>query len=154
MSDFIAHLQRRVEDAKRDLDAVNAQIQKANADRLMLMADLEGFERTLSAEMRIQGVSPVASLDSTANGTPAKNGTVAHGEVNKAEFARQFIRDNPTGLLPRDIFRGFQKAEIPIAKAYIYALVQRLERQGAIRQRRDKWYPVLESDKPDLTSEP
>jgi hypothetical protein len=149
MGDFITYLQRRVEDTRQALDAINIQIQKANADRLVLMADLDGYERTLGAEMRLQGIAPVALPAPPPSGPPAGNGTGKHEETNKAEFARQLIRDNPNGLWPRDILHGFQKAGIPIAKPYIYALVQRLQKQGAIRQRRDKWYPVLESDKPD-----
>jgi hypothetical protein len=69
------------------------------------------------------------------------------GEINKAEFARQFVRAHAdAGVTPNDIFKGFQDAGIPIKKPYIYALVQRLQKQTAIRPRRGKWYPVPESE--------
>jgi hypothetical protein len=154
MGDFINYLQQRLEHTKQALQVVNERIQKAAVERDMLTADLEGYERTLAAELRLHGIDagdgqPEAVRPNGAIG----NGTGEHAEINKAEFARCFFRDNPNGLLPRDILRGFEKAGIPIGRPYIYALVQRLQKQGAIRQRRDKWYPVLESDKPDLTSE-
>jgi len=143
MGDFIAYLQHRVENTKRTLQAINDEIQKANVKREMLMADLQGYERTLIAEMRSQG----ATLPQEAVQLPLKGSTNGDGaEVNKAEFARQFVRKHDTGVTPNDIYKGFKDAGIPIAKPYVYALVQRLQKQTAIRSRRGKWYPVLESD--------
>jgi hypothetical protein len=155
MGDFINYLEQRVEHTKLALQAITEQIQKASAEREVLMADLAGYERTLSAERRIHGIdtgTPEAEVV-RHNGAGKSWTQITTEAVNKADFARQFVRDNPNGLLPRDILRGFEKAGIPIGRPYIYALVQRLQKQGAIRQHRDKWYPVLESDKPDLTSE-
>jgi hypothetical protein len=140
MADFITYLEGRVQETKRTLQSVTERIQKANVERETLIADLEGYERTLSAEKRIRGVE-AEPLQSEA--IHSSNGSRAGlPEVNKADFARQFIRDHPGGVLPRDIMRGFQEKGIPIGKPYIYALVQRLQKQGQIRQRRDRWYPV------------
>jgi hypothetical protein len=118
-------------------------MQQAMADRDMLGVDLQGYERALSAEMRDQGIT--ASPKSTIQEPLPLNGT---GDVvSKAEFARQFIRGRAeTGATPADLFKGFQDAKIPIKKPYIYALVQRLQGQTAIRLKRGKWYPVPESE--------
>lgn len=146
MSDFVNYLQHRIEEAKRKLQEANDRIQQAVAEREMLTADLQGYERTLAAELRDQGIKvspqPVQMPLSDPGGDDNET-----GGVNKAEFARQFVRKHgATGVTPNDIFQGFVDAEIPIKKPYIYALVQRLQKQNAIRPRRGKWYPVLESD--------
>jgi hypothetical protein len=70
-------------------------------------------------------------------------------EINKTEFARRFIRGRPdSGATPADILKGFQDAGIPIKKPYVYALVQRLQEQTAIKKKRGKWFPVAESERP------
>src|ERR1039458_10178950 len=56
MGDFINYLEQRVEHTKLALQAITEQIQKASAEREVLMADLAGYERTLSAERRIHGI--------------------------------------------------------------------------------------------------
>ena len=144
MPDFINYLQHRVEETKRKLQEVNDRIQQATVERETLGADLQGYERTLSAEMRGQGLAVPVTVHQESlplNGSP--NGGIG----NKAEFTRQFVRQHAeSGVTPADIFKGFQDAGVPINKAYIYALVQRLQKQTAIRSRRGKWYPVPESE--------
>ena len=114
----------------------------------MLIADLEGYERTLAAERRNSGIEATAS-DVTQTPLSETHNGANHHEINKAEFARRVIRESPNGLWPREILRAFERAGIPIGKPYIYALVQRLQKQGVIRQRRDKWYPVPHSERTD-----
>ena len=142
MGDFITYLQHRVEETKRRVQETTDRMNQAISERETLVADLAGYERALSAEMRGQGmtVQPQAvqiPLDGSAAGTTG---------TNKAEFARQFIRRRADlGAKPNDIFQGFQDAGISITKPYIYALVQRLQKQGAIRLKRDRWFAVPES---------
>jgi hypothetical protein len=147
MSDFVNYLQHRVEDTKRKVKEAIERLNQAIAEREMLVADLAGYERALEAEMRSQGINvlpqPVQMpLNGTSNGTE-------HGETNKAEFVRQFVRAHAdAGVTPNDIFKGFQDAGIPIKKPYVYSLVQRLQNQKppSIRSRRRKWYPIPESE--------
>lgn len=153
MSDFIDHLQHRIEETKRRLQDANERMQQAMADGQMLTADLQGYERTLAAEMRGQGVTDVSPKSATQGELPLNAGSCngaasAITEVSKAEFARQFIKNHAAGgATPADLYKGFQDAAIPIGKAYIYALIQRLQKQRAIRSRRNKWYPVPESER-------
>jgi hypothetical protein len=142
MSDFINYLQHRVEETKRKVQSVTDRLNQAITERETLVGDLAGYERALSAEMRGSGMDvhpqPVQMPLNGADETP---------ETNKAEFARQFVRGRAdAGATPNDIFKGFQDAGIPIKKPYIYALVQRLQKQGAIRLKRNKWFPVPESE--------
>lgn len=145
MSDFINYLQHRVEETKRKVQEKTERITQDCAEREVLVADLSAYERTLAAEMRGQGMDvPPQLVQMPLNGT---GNSADPGETNKAEFARQFVRAHAdAGVTPNDIFRGFQDAGISIKKPYIYALVQRLQKQTAIRQRRGKWYPVPESE--------
>src|SRR5947208_2139539 len=99
---------------------------RAKARAELLAADLEGFERVLSAERRINGVIPMTEAPEQPN--PQPNTTI---DGNKAEFARQLIRKRADiGTLPNDLFKGFQEAGIPITKPYCYSLVQRLQKQA------------------------
>jgi hypothetical protein len=147
MSDFINYLQHRVEEARRDLQGAQERMRQAIADQDMLTAELRGYEQALAAEMRRQGMAPiaVASQDQLTLTDVVQEET----GVNKAEFARNFIRDHAdTGVTPGDIFRGFKDARIPIGRAYVYSIIQRLQssRPPAIKSRRGKWYPVPESE--------
>ena len=157
MNDFIAYLQNRIDDTRKRLQHVTDQIQRATTEREMLIGDLQGYERALAAETR--------SDSATVTDTPVRPTTQPNGAVhldepqeyteNKAEFARQFVRSHAQyGSTPSDIFKGFQDAGIPIKKPYIYALVQRLQKQKAIRQRRGRYYPEdpapTESELPTL----
>jgi len=99
--------------------------------------------------MREEGLTVPPKLESSE---PASENTNGDGAIEvpltKAEFARRFIRSRAeSGATPADIFEGFQKAGIPVKKPYIYALVQRLQSQTAIRLKRGKWYPVPESER-------
>lgn len=148
MSDFVNYLQHRVEETKRKVQETTDRMNRAIAERQTLVDDLAGYERALSAEMREQGIKiPAQAVQMPLAGS---NGNGANtGETSKAEFARQFVRGHAdVGVTPNDIYKGFQDAGIPIKKPYIYALVQRLQKQTAIRSRRGKWYPVPESEQP------
>jgi hypothetical protein len=144
MPDFINHLQHRIETTKLRLKELSDQMGALTQEHQMATADLQGFERTLAAEMREQGMKvPQATAQETL---PLNGG----GETNKAEFARKFIRGRAdSGATPMDLYQGFKDAGIPIGRAYIYALVQRLQKQDAIRSRRGKWYPVPEAEQHD-----
>lgn len=145
MIDFVNYLQHRVSEARCDLDDVNKKLQKAMEDRDLLGAELQGYERALAAEMRRQGM---VSPDPPDSRKPLPSETEDRdASVSKAEFARQFIRARAeTGATPTDIMKGFQGAGIPIKKPYIYALVQRIQKQGAIKSKRGKWFPVPVSE--------
>jgi hypothetical protein len=149
MSDFINYLQNRIEQTKGELKDANDRLQQAASDRDMLTAELQGYEKTLSAEHRRQGIE-VATVKSEAQESLAlSDSATGEPEVNKAEFARQFIcKRAESGVTPADILKGFQEAGVPITKPYIYSLVQRLQNRKppAIRSRRGKWYPVSESE--------
>ncbi len=149
MSEIVEFLNRRIAETKAKVQDANERAQKALADRDMWGADLQGYERALAAEMREEGVIAPVKPDSSAVPESA-NGDAADDmpPMTKAEFARRFIRSRAeSGATPADIFEGFQKAGIPVKKPYIYALVQRLQGQTAIRLRRGKWYPVPESER-------
>lgn len=150
MSEIINYLQHRVEEAKSDLQGAVERMQQAVSDQEMFRNELQGYERALAAEMRRQGMpaaSPAVQDELTLTDDDAKADLV----VNKAEFARQFIRDRAdTGVTPNDIYKGFQDAKIEINKAYVYSLIQRLQasKPPAIKSKRGKWYPILESEQP------
>src|ERR1022692_1421485 len=139
MDDFVNFLQHRIAETKGKLEDANKRMQQAIADRELFTADLQGYERSLSAEMRDQGVKVLPQAQQSELSLNGDNG----GELNKTELARQFFRGHPqAGATPSDLFKGFQDAGIQIKKPYIYALVQRLQKQTAIRSRRGRWYPV------------
>jgi hypothetical protein len=145
MNDFLTYLRHRIEETKRKLHEANERVQQAMSERDMLGADLQGYERTLAAEMRNQGMSTLPNLPTQES--PPINGA-GTAETNKAEFARQFVREHAaTGSTPTDLFNGFVAAGVPIKKPYVYSLVQRLQKQGAIKAKRGKYYP------PDQPSE-
>lgn len=78
---------------------------------------------------------------------PLDNDSTEDHAINKADFARQFIRSRAgTGATPADLMKGFENAGIAITKPYIYSLVQRLQKQNAIRKRRGKWHPIPDSE--------
>ncbi len=152
MADFITYLQNRVTEVKDDLEDANARLQHAESDRRMLEAELQGYEKALTAELRRQG-KVTQAVPATSN-EPAQSsdiGAEAENGPNKAEFARHFIRlKAEAGVTPSDLLKGFQEAGIPIGRAYIYALIQRLQKSKppAIRSKRGKWFPVLETEQP------
>ena len=146
MSDFIQFLKTRIDEAKRELQSATDRMNKAEAERAMLSAELQGYERTLAAENRRQGQA--VSISVVAGDSTQVSDSFNGETVSKAEFARQFIRSRAdSGSTPNDIYQGFQAAGIAIKKPYVYALVQRLQKQTAIRPRRGKWYPVPESER-------
>ena len=95
---------------------------------------------------------------------PNGNGSKGHGfsfnpanavidpeTVNKAEFARQFIRGHADfGATPNEIFKSFKDAGIEVKKPYIYSLIQRFQnsKPPTIKAKRGKWYPAMESEQP------
>ena len=110
--DPISYLEQRVKDIKHQLQESIDTMNRAKARAELLAADLEGFERVLSAERRINGVIPMTEAPEQPN--PQPNTTI---DGNKAEFARQLIRKRADiGTLPNDLFKGFQEAGIPITK--------------------------------------
>lgn len=130
----ISYLGQRVEAIKRELQVKTEELNRVAAEKESLEADLEAYQRALSAEKRSIGIN------STPEESPA---TASVPDVNKAEFARRFIRDRANiGTTPTDLYSGFADAGIPISRAYMYALLQRLQKQQAIRHRRKKWFPV------------
>lgn len=145
MNEFMDYLKHRIEETKHDLQAASERMQQAMADRDMLGADLQGYERTLAAEMRKRGITLPVGPTAAAPIPPKEPGDGT--ETNKAEFARRFMQEQAaSGVTPTDLFNGFISAGIPIKKPYIYSLVQRLVGQGTIRKKRGRWYPVLESE--------
>jgi hypothetical protein len=149
MSDFVNYLQHRVDETKRKVQEITERMNQAITGREVLLADLAGYERALAAEMREQGMKVPAPLVQTPLATAETGLSNGNGETNKAEFTRRFVRSHADyGVTPSDIFKGFKDAGIPIQKPYVYALVQRLQKQGAIKSRRSKWYPAMESDQP------
>lgn len=143
-TDFVSYLQQRIDEATKKLQAVNEQIQKLNTDRENLVGDIDGYKRTLVAETRGTAIHTMAS---TSASVPAIDEIKLDARPNKAEFARQFVRGRVQfGVTPGDIFQGFHDSGIKITKPYVYSILQRLRTQGEIRQKRGKWFPVLESD--------
>lgn len=141
MSDILNYLQSRADEAKQKLQQVNEKIQALQSEKETLIGDLQGYERIVSAEMRERGVS--GPLPAPVTESVGQTGS----DVNKAEFARKFIRERASsGVTPADIFRGFSDAGIQITRPYVYSLVQRLSKRNLIRQRRGKWFPILESE--------
>ena len=141
MSDIRNYLQHRIEETRSDLQSVVERIQQATAERDLLTAELQGYEKTLAAEMRRNGV-PVpapAKQISLPMDSPSVEGP------NKTEFARNFFREHAdAGATPGELYDGFVKAGIRIKRPYIYSLVQRLQGK-AIRKKRGRWFPVQES---------
>jgi hypothetical protein len=153
MSEIVEFLNRRIAETKAKVQEANERVQKALADRDTWGADLQGYERALAAEMREEGLTVPSKPESSE---PVSGNTNGDGAIEvpltKAEFARRFIRSRAdSGATPTDIFEGFQKAGIPVKKPYIYALVQRLQGQTAIRLKRGKWYPVPDSERDSST---
>jgi hypothetical protein len=151
MSDVINYLQHRVEEVRRDHQLAMDRMMQAAAERDLLASELQGYEKALSAEVRRQGFATVATK-------PDAQGTLSLPDLNsdstnKAEFARQFIRRCPDGVDPGQIFEAFRCQNIPIKKPYVYALVQRLRDQGAIRQRRGRWFSISDSDQQQTLAE-
>jgi hypothetical protein len=156
MGSFIAHLQVRIEQTKSDLQSSIDRMQKAMAEKDMLGAELQGYEKALAAELRHQGLIAPESNDpiSVTVIPPTDEQVNRQNGRSKAEFARQFIRDHAeTGVKPDALYQGFVDAAIPISKPYVYSLVQRLGKQTAIRKRRGKWYPIPDSERAASKSE-
>jgi len=150
--DVISHLEQRVDEAKRDLQDAHDKVQEWMLKKEMLGAELQGYERALAAEKRRQGRVDVADAPRAVSISLSDSIAVADSATveiqNKAEFARKFIRGRgDVGATPNDIMKGFQDAGIPIKKPYIYALVQRLQKQEVIKpgsrlRDRGKWFPT------------
>ena len=147
--DFVSYLKHRVEQARAEHQAACDRFVQLIAERDMLQAELQGYEKALAAELRRQGITGTSNILAAQETLPLSAGAAMEETVNKAEFARRFIRGRAdTGATPGDIYKGFQDAGIPVGKPYIYALVQRIQKQGWIRPRRGKWYPVPELEQP------
>jgi hypothetical protein len=138
---FIGYLQHRIHETKSELQGATDKMNQLQAQRDQLASDLQGYEKTLATEMRREGQvvpTPLAQVE-----LPLTN-----GHSNKTEFAREFVRSHAdTGITAADLFAGFEQKGIPIKKPYIYSLVQRLKAANVIRERRGKYYPILEGAK-------
>ena len=149
--DFVSYLKHRVEQAKAEHQAACDRFVQLIAEREMLQAEVQGYERALAAELRRQGIATSAAVSGTQEVLPLNDESSAE-TINKAEFTRRFIRGRAElGSTPADILKGFQDAGIPVGKPYIYALVQRIQKQGFIRPKRGKWYPVPELEQQNGT---
>lgn len=142
MSDICNHLQHRIEEARHDLQSVVERIQQATAERDLLTAELQGYEKALAAEMRRDGVSvpePARQIQLPIEAPKPER-------WSKAEFARKFFREHAdAGATPGDLYDRFVECSVSIKKPYVYSLVQRLQAQNVIRKKRGKWFPVQES---------
>jgi hypothetical protein len=134
--DPIVFLEKRIETTRRNIQATRTELKN-------LEDALVGYVRVLEMERKISGqYAPLFNIiqETTASlGQPEK-------EPSKADFARQFIRDNPHGVSPEELLKGFERASISIAKPYVYSLLQRLRDQQTIKQRRGRWYPVIQTN--------
>lgn len=153
MNDIIGYLQARIAEIKSDLQTTTEQLQRLNQDRQMLTNELQGYEQTLTGEIRRQSgglQTMVGDQLPLADNAQISIDNLPHGvqkpaDMNKAEFARQYIRDHAAvGVTPTSLYDGFVAAQIPIKKPYIYSLMLRLVGQGAITIRRGKYYPLTE----------
>lgn len=144
MNDFIGYLQARIAETKHDIQAATDQLQSIGQARQILTNELQGYEQTLAAEIRRQNAGLQPTTGDQAQLSLADS--TEKPPVNKAEFARQYIRGHAVvGVTPNDLFDGFVVAQIPIKKPYIYSLVLRLVEQKAITKRRGKYYPLTET---------
>lgn len=143
MAEIIEVLEQRVEATKTALDDVLCRLQQMENERDKLRADLEGYQRALAAEKRLQGLVEVQDEFS-----PSDDG-MGEPAPKKAAFARDFIqKHSATGVTPHTLFRGFQVAGIPIKMAYIYSLLMRLKAAKSIRVERGKYFFLGDSNVP------
>ena len=92
----ISYLEQRVAEMQAQLRVIKQKIDEATTEQTVAEADLEGFQRALEAERRLRGIAPKDQPPQIISTSP-----MAAGADNKAEFARQFIRNKPNGVTPR-----------------------------------------------------
>jgi hypothetical protein len=142
MSEFVTILQQRIEQTKGDLEQANQRMHQASADVTMLTAELQGYERALSAEMRRAGLGSNISASASDRENVPRLTLDNDAETSKSEFALHFIQSKAdSGTTPAGVLKAFEEAGIPIKKTYIYSLIGRLQKRGLIRSRRNKWFP-------------
>ena len=65
MNVLVKHLQERIQEKRRELEATETELNKVQRQRDTIAADLEGYERALGAERRRNGTDGIIAVDTT-----------------------------------------------------------------------------------------
>jgi hypothetical protein len=145
---LIEHLRERIRETTAALDAAHAEVTAAKAREDGLAADLEGYKMALQAEMKR---NVVAASPATAEAEVVRVQDEASAQinlavlskddepVNKTNLVHNMIREHVDGLTPPDVYRAIKNLGIEIHRNYVYSILDRLQKQGKIKLRRDKY---------------
>ncbi len=142
-NDMVGYLQNRIKETRADIEALQKRIAEATAENNLLVSELQGYERTLNAELRRQGLQfnePGASVQ-----LPLAGDDHHEESSNKTDFAWQTIfKRGETGTTTDELYKAFAAAGIQVRKPYLYSILMRLREKQKIRARRGKYYPTVE----------
>ncbi|HEX8746729.1 MAG TPA: hypothetical protein VF717_05975 [Pyrinomonadaceae bacterium] len=140
--DEIALIQSWLEEAEREYEAAQRELQRLEALVQDKGAEVNGYRKALEARRR-----RLASIN------PSEN-TQTVGE-NKAELKDDFIYQLPTaidqmiyivrkndseGITPPEILSAFRKAGLPIRNNYLYTALGRMLEKGRLKKVGYKYY--------------
>lgn len=129
---FIKELERKVENATKELRSINAKLQEYT-EKQRNRTEILDAARKLLADARGTSVS-------------VEKEQAQHLEVegiNKTDFIREIVKRNQDhGISAADIFRAFKVAGIRLHRNYIYSVLNRLVERGEIERRERKVFPV------------
>jgi hypothetical protein len=132
------YLKSRIEEYKVSLALAEKAALSATQKVSQLKDKISAYQKTLKAEMEINGHTVVAE-DSQMEEVPE--------EPIKTEFVLDLIRKSPTsGVKPKTILAKCEAAGINLSRNYVYTIVARLKEKGRITEQDGKYFPVTQEE--------
>ena len=138
---FADELRNRFKVKQKEWEKYKEQVREAKEREAKAREELSAMQVLLASE------TPKGAKDKQKSGL-VPVATPIQAETNKAEVVRLLINSyGSTGLSPAQIRAEFEKSGLPMPTNYLYAILLRAKRSGAVIEKDGKYYAGEQKEK-------
>jgi len=135
---FADELQSRLKAKQKEWEKYKEQVREAKEREVKAREEMSALQVLLSSE-KPKGKKPVGPVAVSLPPVP---------ETNKADLVRMLINESgSSGLAPSQIRQLLVERKVPMPTNYLYAILLRAKKSGAVTERGGKYYPADQNAK-------
>jgi len=139
---FADELRTRFKNKQKEWDKYKEQVREAKEREARAREELSALQVLMESEQ------PRRNKAKEQVGGPVAVPVAPPEEGNKAEFVRLLVNENgANGLVPAQIRKLLEERNVPMPTNYLYAILLRAKKSGAIMERNGKYYPGEQKEK-------